>query len=306
MTRTGKAADRAASLPSPSHGAVDAAHASEPLRPAPAGAMARHPLLHAWLDADSSLPGLDELEARRTRAQRDDGVERPAFVAQTHALLEDGLHYETRIAERRVLATRAHDAHDAFNALVWLRHPELKWALNARQAADVARVGGKQRTRGQYALTHFDEAGAIVWLASSQWRAAWDAHDWTALFVDAREAWGNELGVTVFGHALAEHAWIGRAWPVAKCIAVEVGREALHARTNAAAIVPRWASAERALATAIRAGDLLADPQELRPLPLAGIRGWHEDGAIARLLAQAPCFRPLRPGRRYPAPTRLA
>lgn len=261
--------------------------------------------MRTWLDPDASLPGLDELEARRLRAQDGDGVARPAFRAQTRSLLDDGLHYETRVAAQSVLATREHDAHDAFNALVWLRHPELKWALNARQAADVARVGSRQRTRGQCALTHFDEAGAIVWLASSRRLAAWDAHDWTALFVDASAAWGDELAVTVFGHALAEHVWNGHAWPVAKCIVVEVRRDALRGRADDAAIVARWASAERVLATAIRAGDLLADPQELRPLPLAGIRGWHAEGLAARVLAQAPCFRPLRPGRRYPAPWRL-
>ncbi|TCO40415.1 DUF3025 domain-containing protein [Dokdonella fugitiva] len=270
--------------------------------PACAHATRSHPLLRAWIDPAASLPGLDQLERRRRRAHEEDGIGRPVIVAQTRDLLDDGLHYEMRVAARSVLATRDGDAHDAFNALVWLRHPQLKWALNARQAADVARVGAKQRTRAQCALTHFDEAGAIVWLASPRLLAAWDAHDWNALFVGGQQAWGDELAVTVFGHALLEHVWNGHASPTAKCLVVEVDRAALRPRVGEAAIVARWPPEEARLAEAIRAGRLLADPQELRPLPLAGIRGWHEPGSTARLVAQGACFRPLREGRRYPAP----
>ncbi|MBA8885940.1 hypothetical protein FHW12_000131 [Dokdonella fugitiva] len=269
-----------------------------------ASAPRAHPLLSAWLDPASPLPGLDELEARRLRAQHDDGIARPAFRAQTRALLDDGLHYETRIAAHHVLATREHDAHDAFNALVWLRHPQLKWALNARQAADVARIGAKQRTRGQCALTHFDEAGAIAWLAAPRLLAAWDAHDWASLFVAERDAWGPAIAVTVFGHALLEHVWNGHDLPVAKCLVVEVAADAL-GDVGEAAILARRPRAEAGISAAIRAGTVLADPQELRPLPLAGIRGWHA-GATAGFVAQASCFRPLREGRRYPPPWRLA
>lgn len=272
----------------------------DPPSPPPCAEATRtHPLLRAWVDPAAPLPGLDELESRRHRVQDEDGVERPAFVAQTRGLLDDGLHYETRIAAKREVATREHDAHDAFNALVWLRHAPLKWALNARQAADVKRVGTKRRTRAQCALTHFDEAGAIVWLSSPCLLAAWDAHDWPGLFVDGRDAWGDGIAVTVFGHALIEHVWDGHALPVAKCLVVEAGDEALRAHARGAPLLACWPQAEAALAAAIRAGSLLVDPQELRPLPLAGIRGWHE-GRTSDFVAQAPCFRPLRAGRRYP------
>ena len=57
-----------------------------------------------------------------------------------------------------------------------------------------------------------------------------------------------------------------------------------------------------ALAAAILRGDLLNDPQELRPLPLSGIPGWHPDNAAERFYRDAPCFCPLRAGRRYPGP----
>ena len=228
-----------------------------------------------------------------------DGVRRPAFAAQTPALLADGLHYETRIAGRGVLATREGSAHDAFNALAWLRHPHLKWAVNARQVADIARVGAKQRTRGQCALTHFDEAGAIVWLADDALLPAWDAHDWPALFCDGREAWGVSIAVTVFGHALYEHVWNGHVLPVAKALAARV--PALPAQAREPAHATHWPEAERLVAARIAAGAALADPQELRPLPLAGIAGWHARGGERDFVESAACFRPVRAGRRYPS-----
>jgi hypothetical protein len=227
------------------------------------------------------------------------------FVAQTPYLLADGLHYEERIARHGVVATREGNTHDLFNALVWLRHAELKRAMNRRQVADIARVGPKQRTRAQCALTHFDEAGAIVWIADVESLRAWDAHDWRGLFFDGRDAWGSRIAVTVIGHALFDHALAHRDLPVAKALAVRVEDEDIVGRV-AGAVVAEWREAEQTIAEAISAARLLSDPQELRPLPLAGIPGWHADECAESFYETAPCFRPLRRGRRYPAPFVLA
>jgi len=292
----------------------------------PRTGLAAHPLLRVWseysdlLDADG-LADVAALEGVRAVAEAADGIARPAFRAQDAALLAEGLHYETRIAERDQLATRERNAHDLFNALVWLRHPQLKRALNLRQVADIARVGAKQRTRGQCALTHFDEAGAIVWLAKPTLLPMWDAHDWVGLFLNEATAWGSSIAVSVFGHALIEHVWEGRDLPVAKALVVRVAalpmldssdgldrnecsgiRQIQHDphSANAGGLIARWPAAEACVAAAIAQGQLLADPQELRPLPLAGIPGWHMSNLQAEFFREAPCFRPLRSGRRYP------
>jgi hypothetical protein len=266
-----------------------------------------HPLLAAWSEPGlavrrGALPSIAALEEERLRRESLDGIGRPAYCRQDSTLLADGRHYEARIAGARALATRENDVHDLFNAIVWLRHPELKWALNARQVADIGEVGTKTRTRGQCALTHFDEAGAIVWLADDALLPCWDAHDWRALFVRERGAWGRSIAVSVFGHALAEHVWQGHRMPVAKCLAVRVHACALAAHVGEGSMVLRWPEAEARVAARIRDARLLADPQELRPLPLAGIPGWHDPAEAASFVAQAPCFRPLRAGRRYPSP----
>jgi len=49
-------------------------------------------------------------------------------------------------------------------------------------------------------------------------------------------------------------------------------------------------------------GDGLGDPLELRPLPLAGVPGWHPDNEQEAFVREAACFRPVRAGRSYPPP----
>lgn len=265
-----------------------------------------HPLVAVWAGYASLLDPIaattiEVLERERQLAEAGDRVARPAFRAQDAALLADGLHYETRIAERAVLTTREQNPHDLFNALVWLRHPQLKLALNARQVADIAEVGPKRRTRGQCAMTHFDEAGAIVWCADPALVMLWDRHDWVGVFLRERAAWGTRIAITVFGHALLERQFAGSdALSTTKAIVVHVCADDIVARCVEGSIIAQWAQAEALIAAEIRDGRLLTDPQELRPLPLVGIPGWHAEGASTAFYRDAPCFRPLRPGRRYP------
>lgn len=217
------------------------------------------------------------------------------FVEQDADLLADGLHYEQRIADQGRIATRSGNWHDLLNALIWIEHAPLKRALNARQVADIAQVGPRQRTRAQCALTHFDEAGVLVLLAGevSSLLAAWDRHDWQAVFVDQAPLWKRQIELVVFGHALLEHALVPGASLVGKCLLVEVGT------------VP---SAQRltGIADAIAAGRTLNDPQELRPLPMLGLPGWHPRAGEPAFYQEHASFQPIRPGRLYPPPLLLS
>ncbi|MGB4859247.1 MAG: DUF3025 domain-containing protein, partial [Dokdonella sp.] len=239
------------------------------------------PPLTAWREYTDALANglvpIDVLNEWRQAAEFADGIVRPQFVAQTSQLLADGLHYEQRIAAG-ALATREGDAHDFFNALVWLRHPQLKWALNQRQCDDIETMGTKTRSRGQYAMTHFDEAGAIVWLADDEALACWNAHEWEGLFRRDGHAWGTRMAVTVFGHALLEHVAQRDLLPMGRCIAVRVKADEIALCSDHLGVIAEWPENESQIAAAIRNGDLLTDPQQLRPLPLAGLPGWHVDG----------------------------
>lgn len=247
---------------------------------------ARMPLA-AWREYAGLIEGRDWPSIDALNAARPAGL-RERFVAQTRALLADGLHYEQRIAERGEIATRERNWHDLFNALIWLRHPDLKRALNARQVAGIAHMGTKQRSRAQYALTHFDEAGVLVALRDPALLALWDAHDWHGLFWRERAAWADgRIRVELFGHALLEHALTPAQLLVGKALVVQGGEGAAPAAL---------------CAQTIRDGRLLRDPLELRPLPLAGVPGWHPANGQEAFVRTAPCFCPLRAGRRYPAP----
>lgn len=211
------------------------------------------------------------------------------FVLQDQTLLDDGLHYELRIAERDAIATRAQNWHDLFNAAIWCRYPAIKLSCNAQQIAHIAAMGTSQRNRAQYALTQFDEAGVIVKVRDPALLELWNRHEWVALFHDHADAWRNgDIGIAaVIGHALLEHALVPDLFLVGKCLAVQGDVDDSTCVAKAA--------------RAISDGSALNDPLELRPLPMAGIPGWHprQDRGF---LTEADCFQPVRPGRQYPAP----
>ena len=242
-----------------------------------------HPLFADFSDFAALLrapgwPGIDVLTAQLP-------VQGKQFVAQDDVLLGDGLHYEQRIAQGGI-ATREQNWHDLFNALVWARYPAIKQALNAQQCRHIAAMGASQRNRAQAALTQFDETGVIVRVRDASLLSAWDRHDWSLLFNPVHWREGDIAVYAIVGHALMEQALLPERLLVGKCLVV-VGDDDVACVT--------------AVAAAIEDASLLADPAELRPLPLAGIPGWHafQDAAFYQLTDY---FRPLREGRLYPAP----
>ncbi|NYE29762.1 hypothetical protein HDE78_002728 [Rhodanobacter sp. K2T2] len=265
----------------PARGTVDAA------------AFARLPLA-AWRDHAAKLEGVNwpSIDTLNDALPSDAYVR---FVAQTPELLADGMHYEQRIAERGEIATREGNWHDLLNALIWLRHPALKQALNRRQVDEIARMGPKQRSRPQYAMTHFDEAGVIVAVRDPALLALWNAHDWYGLFWNRRRAWlDGSIEVEVFGHALLEHALSPDKLLVGKALVFQP------------TTTMDMADVHRACVDAVMSGQLLCDPLELRPLPLSGIPGWHPQSDDEAFHRSADCYQPRRADREYPDALRLA
>jgi hypothetical protein len=246
-----------------------------------------HPLFDGYAPcrdwfASRDWPSLDTLNAAMPLAGK-------RFAMQDQHLLDDGAHYETRVAERGIIATRAENWHDLFNAAVWCRYPNLKTMLNARQCEHIATMGPAVRNRAQYALTQFDEAGVVVCVRDPALLALWDRHDWLGLFHRHAQSWrdGDIRIAAVIGHALLEHALVPDLFLVGKCLVVQGDAD------DAACV--------NAVADAVNAGKVLNDPLELRPLPLAGIPGWYPD-QCAGFYLDAGCFQPVRAGRTYPLP----
>lgn len=206
---------------------------------------------------------------------------------------DDEEHYEARIAGSGRISTRPGSWHDAFNALIWSRWPQLKRALNRRQAADFAAFGKHQRSRAQMAITHFDESGLVVVISDAALLDAWTRHDWVSLFETHADAWGKQIVVWPVGHALLEHIKLSsQLLLTAKAVAV------LCPQRDPQSVA--LSELDALLAARMDARDLLEDPQHPRPLPVSGIPGaWPaQDVGFYR---SAECFRPLREGRVYPA-----
>ncbi|WP_426702680.1 DUF3025 domain-containing protein [Rhodanobacter sp. Col0626] len=247
------------------------------------------PPLVAWQDHARLLHGSDWPTIEALNALWPAGSP-TCFVAQDLELLADGLHYEQRIAERGAIATREGNWHDLLNALIWLRHPALKQALNHRQMIEIARMGPKLRSRAQYAMTHFDEGGVIVLVRDAALMALWDEHDWHGLFWRHRDAWiDGSIQVELFGHALLEHALSPDKLLVGKAVVFQ--------STGTADIEQVSAYC----AEQIAAGQLLHDPLELRPLPLSGIPGWHPANVDEAFHRTTICYQARRAGRHYPS-----
>jgi hypothetical protein len=253
-----------------------------PLRGHVDAACFQHPLFDGYdeyrdLVTAAGWPDIDALNARMPHPGH-------RFVSQDAGLLADGLHYEARIAQGRI-ATRAENWHDLFNALVWMRHPALKQALNQQQCRHLAAMGARERSPAQQALTQFDESGVIVQVRDPMLLDLWDRHDWAPLFHANAGRWhnGDIAVVAVVGHALMEQMLVPGRLLVGKCVVVPDDSPDAVARVS----------------ESISAGAILATPSALRPLPLAGIPGWHA-GQSEAFYAQEDYFRPLREGRVYP------
>lgn len=209
----------------------------------------------------------------------------------------NALAYERHIADTGELPTRD-NAHDWYNALVWLAFPHTRRIINSLQLADAdadaSVLGANGRTRRRDALTLLDENGAVLVTADAAMADALVRHDWHSLFVARRADWPAMAQVWVMGHALFEkleaprldlcahvRVWVMGAgpWQSWSSQPFDVKRQAVDA----------WLAAD------IQLG--LQRPGDLRPLPLMGIPGWHAGNADSAFYNNSAVFRPPRPHR---------
>ncbi len=212
-----------------------------------------------------------------------------SLVPQSY--LPAGAAYEWFIYEHGHVPSRD-NLHDFFNALIWLRYPAIKRQLNAMQAACIREAGiGMVRGKLRDAVTLFDESAAIVAVRAGEGGAAMAAalrgHDWQHVLMAKRAAFGHEMAVFLFGHALLEklckpykaitaHAWLVEMDADFFCAAQDV----------------QCARLDAAVAAQLQAGQL-AHTRCFTPLPVLGVPHWwpqqdHE------FYADANVFRPRR------------
>jgi hypothetical protein len=186
--------------------------------------------------------------------------------------------YESRILQTGQVPTRADTWHDVLNALVWLRFPRFKAALNAAHGTALGQETDTLRGRRRDALTMLDESGVWVISRDPDLHALLAAHAWHALFWERRQAVEREMRFVVVGHALLEKILAPYPSITGKCLML-----------NSDTLDPDAAEAQ-----AIATLDTINSPSQLTPLPVQGIPGWDAANACALYYANQAVFRPAR------------
>ena len=182
--------------------------------PAPAPFFATLEPLALLIAPLQDWPQQQDFDALLMRARAAD-IELPADL-RFACDLEPDAYYEMHIGSTGEIPTRTQNWHDWFNALCWLIWPKAKTALNSRHVRAIER-GEVKRGPLRDAATLLDECGVIVASCRPDLLAALDDMDWQRLFIDKRDAWGQEILPLVLGHAIFEQAltphpgWCGKA-----------------------------------------------------------------------------------------------
>ena len=205
------------------------------------------------------------------------------FVAQSD--LPVGVPYEAWIASTGGVPTRD-NAHDRYNALMWLHCPLTKAALNRAQAQALTQQTDPSR-RGPVrdAATLWDE-NLLVLVASTpaqaeRCRMALCTHDWSGLFMRDRSTWFNGWHPRAFGHALIEK--LCRPYKAITAHGLIITAE----RAD-------WPWLDPLLARRV---DMGLTPRPFLPIPVMGIPGWdvanghpafYDDPRVFRLARDRP------------------
>lgn len=217
-------------------------------------------------------------------------------------LAADGRYYEIFIAETGQIPTRSSNWHDFFGALCWMLFPRSKAALNQRHLAEIALSDGKERSALRHQLTLFDECGVLliypVQSANSctqerpqEVLAALRGHQWQQAFWHQAELWQPQAGLwpLIFGHANYEMltrpfiGLTGKLWPVGVC--AEFMNWPLRQQLD---------FVDTALSEQIASFTLTAFRNQMSPLPLLGIPGWHTQEQTVDFYQNEQYFRPKR------------
>jgi hypothetical protein len=201
------------------------------------------------------------------------------FAASAETL--SALDYEHRIHRDGIVAMRPNCLHDSLNALCWLSFPRTKTALNRLHARTRPRPDGR-RGPVRDAATLFDESGAIILCRDAHIAALLAARRWSALFVERRADIAGSMRCLVCGHALLEKLLAPYRGITARVLLVPFDE------TFPASGTELRVEADR------RAAALLAQlrgPDDLPPLPILGIPGWHPDNEDPAFYADSRVFR---------------
>lgn len=222
-----------------------------------------------------ALPSLDALNAlaaiRGTIQAR--GLPLRFFAPDGRLSARD---YETHVLQTGLVPTRADTWHDVMNALVWLRFPCFKAALNAAHGEAIALEIDSTRSRRRDALTMLDESGVWVISRNSFLPELLAERAWEALFWSRRHEVETDMSFVVVGHALLEKALAPYPSMTGKCLT----------------LISDVLDPDVADVQAVSVLHLIESPRQLAPLPVQGIPGWDACNTRSAYYANQEIFRP--------------
>lgn len=206
------------------------------------------------------------------------------FVASDQ-LAEDN--YEHRIYTTGQVSTRPDSWHDLFNALVWMRFPHVKTAMNALHYSAGAKHKRGSRGKLRDALTLFDECGVIVFSEQADQLESLLKRRWSKAF--QKDDFSSSVNVSICGHAILEKYLAPYKAMTAKAIFIHVSSEFMKLTRQ-----DMLDHIDRRLAHQMVNDDILSQPASLSPLPLAGVPGWwsQAEQSDPRFYSDMTVFRP--------------
>ncbi len=205
------------------------------------------------------------------------------FLPQDHTLPYPELYYEERIFQHGIVSTRP-NWHDFFNALMWGVFPQTKIQINALHVNDLE-LQGKRRTPQCDALTILDESGVIIASSRRDLLQLIIDFSWETLFWRERDAWVQEIGCFMIGHAMLEKLLDPYVGVTAHALLVEVEPTFFDLPVS-----EQQHSLDEGIAAFLQQG-LLVTPSSLNPFPLLGVPGWWKNDDV-RFYQDAGYFRP--------------
>jgi len=229
------------------------------------------------LELAHAIPALDALntQAAALGTRNASGLPIRFFTPDGRLSARD---YETHILQTGQVPTRADNWHDVLNALVWLRFPRFKAALNAAHGVAIVAETNTTRGRRRDALTVLDESGVWVISRDPALPELLVNRAWHELFWEARPQVEADMRFVVVGHALLEKALAPFPSMTGKCLM----------------LISDTLDPDAADARAVLELGMIDTPRQLAPLPVQGIPGWDAANSNAAYYANPSVFRPTR------------
>lgn len=190
--------------------------------------------------------------------------------------------YESRIFLKGELQTRTENWHDFFNAMAWLRFPQIKHTLNSlHYKTSLSRKAGSNRSPLENAIALFDECGLIIVSDRQDLLDLIRNHQWKMLFFEHRKDFDTHINCITFGHAMYEKALNPYIGMTAHSILIH-SSELLN--KNIMCI-------DKTIADMFKNNNI-ATTRDLQPVPILGIPGWYHNEQSESFYENTDYFRP--------------